>query len=50
MATAIRMLNEFGTALRQLHVSELGPRSEHRSLSSLALYAFDLIADLVPAW
>jgi hypothetical protein len=48
MATAIRMLREFGTRLRQLHVSEVGPRGEHRSLSVLAIYAFELIVDLVP--
>ncbi len=48
MATAIRMLNEFRSRLRQLHVSEVGPRSEHRPMSSLAIYAYELIVDLVP--
>lgn len=48
MATAIRMLKEFGDRLRQIHVSEVGPRSEHRSVSALAMYAYELVADLVP--
>lgn len=48
MATTIRMLKEFTGRLRQLHISEIGPRGEHRSLSVLAIYAFELIVDLVP--
>lgn len=48
MATAIRMLKMFRPRLQQIHISELGPRGEHRSLSTLAIYAYELIADLVP--
>jgi hypothetical protein len=48
MATALRMLQEFGPRLRQLHVSEIGPQGDHRPLSGLAIYAFQLVAHLVP--
>ena len=48
MATALRMLRSFGPRLRQLHVSEVGPRGEHRPLSVLSVYAFLLVRDLIP--
>jgi len=48
MATAIRMLKMFRNRLQQIHISEIGPRGEHRNLSSLAIYAYELITDLVP--
>ena len=48
MATAMRMAQEFGTRLRQLHVSEVGARGEHLPLTALAIYAFQLVAPLVP--
>lgn len=47
MATALRMLRSFGHRLRQLHVSEVGPRGEHRPLSVLSLYAFLLVRDRI---
>jgi hypothetical protein len=47
MATALRMLRSFGPRLRQLHVSEVGPRGEHRPLSVLSVYAFLLVRDRV---
>lgn len=48
MATALKMLRSFGSRLRQLHVSEVGPRGEHRPLSVLSVYAFLLVRDLIP--
>jgi Xylose isomerase-like TIM barrel. len=48
MATALRMAREFGARLRQLHVSEVGPRGEHLPLSALAIYAFQLVASVIP--
>jgi hypothetical protein len=48
MATAMRMVQEFGTRLRQLHVSEVGPYGKHLPLSAFAIYAFQLVARLVP--
>jgi len=47
MATAMRMAQEFGSRLRQLHVSEVGPLGEHLPLSALAIYAFQLVAPLL---
>ena len=49
MATALRMVRRFASRLRQLHVSEVGPRGEHRPLSVLALYAFQLVSGLIPS-
>lgn len=49
MATAIRMATEFGARLRQLHVSEVGLNGEHLPLSALAMYAFQLVASVIPA-
>jgi hypothetical protein len=48
MATAMRMATEFGSRLRQLHVSEVGRGGEHLPLSALAMYAFQLVAPLIP--
>lgn len=48
MATALRMLRAFGPRLRQLHVSEVGPRGEHRPLSVLSVYSFLLVRDIIP--
>lgn len=48
MATAMRMAQEFGARLRQLHVSEVGARGEHLPLSALAIYAFQLVTPLIP--
>ncbi|MGA7617211.1 MAG: hypothetical protein WBX15_18765 [Thermoanaerobaculia bacterium] len=49
MATAMRMALEFGDRLRQIHVSEVGLRGEHLPLGALAIYAFQLVAPLLPA-
>jgi hypothetical protein len=49
MATAVRMAREFSDRLRQIHLSEVGPRGEHLPLSFLATYAFQLVAPLVPS-
>jgi hypothetical protein len=48
MATAVRMVREFGPRLRQLHVSEVGEGGKHLPLSVLAIYAFQLVAPLIP--
>lgn len=47
MAVAL-MLFEFGSRLRQLHVSDVGPRGEHRPMSKLARWACENIAHRVP--
>lgn len=49
MATAMRMAEEFSGRLRQLHVSEVGRFGEHLPLSALAIYAFQLVAHLIPS-
>lgn len=48
MATALRLAKEFGSRLRQLHVSEVGRDGQHRPLSALAIYAYQLVAPLIP--
>lgn len=48
MVTAIMMLREFGGRLRQLHVSDVGPRGEHQALGALARLACRRIAHHVP--
>ena len=48
MAVALLMLIEFGARLRQLHVSEVGPRGEHRPISMLSGWAYERIAHRVP--
>lgn len=48
MAVALVMLFEFGSRLRQVHVSEVGPRGEHLALSRMARWAFGRVAHRVP--
>ncbi|MEO6322991.1 MAG: hypothetical protein ABIQ65_00020 [Thermoanaerobaculia bacterium] len=48
MAVAILMLLEFGPRLRQLHVSEVGPKGEHRALGAMAKAAYSRLASHVP--
>ena len=48
MATAIRMARELGGRLRQVHVSDVGPRGEHFPVGALARRAFARIARHVP--
>lgn len=48
MNVAVGMLRSFGTRLRQLHVSEVGPRGEHLAISRLAQIAFARVARFVP--
>lgn len=48
MATALRMLSEFGDRLRQLHVSEVGSRGEHLPLGATARHSFARVAHRVP--
>lgn len=48
MATALRLAKDFSPRLRQLHVSEVGRDGEHLPLSALAIYAFQLVAPLIP--
>ncbi|SRR5258708_5251061 len=49
MASAILMLRGFGDRLRQLHVSEVGPRGEHLPLGATARSSFARVAHHVPA-
>jgi len=44
MVSAILMLREFGERLRQLHVSDVGPRGDHLPLGATARSAFSRIA------
>ncbi|MBV8545064.1 MAG: hypothetical protein JO088_10010 [Acidobacteria bacterium] len=48
MASAILMLREFGPRLRQLHVSDVGPRGEHLPLGATARNSFARVARFVP--
>jgi len=48
MATALRLAKEFRSRLRQLHVSEVGRGGQHLPLSALAIYAYQLVAPLIP--
>jgi hypothetical protein len=47
MASAILMLQEFGSRLRELHVSEVGPRGEHLPLGATTRVAFARITHLI---
>jgi len=49
MASTLLMLREFGGRLRQLHVSEVGPRGEHLPLGATARHSFARVAHHVPA-
>ena len=48
MAVALLMLLEFGGRLRQLHVSDVGPRGEHMPLGILARWACERVAHRIP--
>ena len=48
MTSAILMLREFGHRLRQLHVSDVGPRGEHLPLGATARSSFARVARHVP--
>lgn len=48
MISALLMLREFGQRLRQLHVSDVGPRGEHLPLGATARHAFSQLAAYVP--
>jgi hypothetical protein len=47
MISAILMLREFGDRLRQLHVSDVGPRGEHLPLGATARNSFARVARFV---
>lgn len=49
MGIAIEMLLNFGSRLRQLHVSEVGTFGEHRRLGYLARTAFRKVVRYVPS-
>jgi hypothetical protein len=48
MSVALHMLLDHGPRLRQLHVSEVGPRGEHLPVGTTARWAFERIAHHVP--
>lgn len=49
MASTLLMLREFGSRLRQVHVSDVGPRGEHLAIGVLAVLAFSRVANHIPA-
>ena len=49
MASALRMLRECGGRLRQVHVSEVGPRGEHLPLGATTRISFAQVAHRIPA-
>jgi hypothetical protein len=49
MASALRMLREFGGRLRQVHVSEVGTRGEHLPLGATTRMSFAQVAHRIPA-
>lgn len=48
MTEAYLILRNFGTRLRQVHVSEVNTRSKHDPLSYASLLAFRKVADMIP--
>ncbi len=48
MAIALHMLFEHGSRLKQLHVSDVGPRGEHQPVRALARWAFERVARHIP--
>ena len=49
MTEARLILREFGTRLRQVHVSEVNTRSKHDRLSYVSMLGFQDVAHLIPA-
>ena len=49
MTEAYLILKEFGSKLRQVHVSEVNTRSNHDPLSYASIMAFQDVAHLIPA-
>jgi len=49
MTEAYLMLREFGSRLRQVHVSEVNTRSKHDPLSYASILAYQEVAQLIPA-
>jgi hypothetical protein len=48
MASALRMLRDFGGRLRQVHVSEVGMRGEHLPLGATTRMSFAQVAHRIP--
>lgn len=48
MTETILILREFGSRLRQVHVSEVNARSKHDPLSYGSMFAFQEVAHLIP--
>ena len=48
MAGALLMLMEFGSRLRQLHISDVGAKGEHLPISTLGSWAYARVAHRVP--
>lgn len=49
MTEAYLILREFGTRLRQVHVSEVNTASRHAPLSYASILAFQEVANLIPS-
>src|SRR5258708_18816239 len=50
MNQAYLILRDFGTRLKQLHVSEVNSRSTHDPLSGVSIGAFEKISHLIPEY
>jgi hypothetical protein len=50
MTEAYLILRDFGSRLRQVHVSEVNTRSKHDSLSYASIIAFQEVAHLIPSY
>ncbi len=48
MTEAYLILRDFGSRLRQVHVSEVNTRSKHDVLSYTSILAFQQVAHLIP--
>ena len=49
MTEAYLILREFGSKLRQVHVSEVNTRSKHDLLSYASILAYHEVAQMIPA-
>ena len=49
MTEAYLILREFGSRLRQVHVSEVNARSKHDRLSYASILAFQEVAEMIPS-
>jgi hypothetical protein len=48
MSSAIQMLQKFAHRLKQVHVSDVGPRGEHLPVRTVAMWSYERIAHRIP--